>query len=89
MPYFNNITVDDVEIDVDEFIDNCSASEIEDLIDALIDMGELKDYSRSKSKYAFHISEAEFEEALQKLSGKWNQLSSIEEQSILSIAKRF
>ena len=89
MPYFNNIIVDDVEIDVDEFIDQCSPSEIEDIIDALIDMGELKDYSRSKSKYAFHISESEFEEALQKLSGKWNQLSSEEEESILSIAKRF
>jgi hypothetical protein len=86
-----NFYVEDVDIDIDEFVSKCSNSEIEDLIDSLIDSGYLPRSARNNFslKEPISISESFYEDALDKLHGKWNMLSQEEEQLILNIAKRF
>jgi hypothetical protein len=86
MPYF------DQQIDVDEFLYGCSKSEIQEVIDTLIESGNLpksvKQINQSENSGA-SASEMQYEEALDKLHGKWNMLSSDEEQTIINISKRF
>ncbi len=85
MPYF------DQQIDVDEFLYGCSKSEIQEVIDNLIERGNLpesvKNMSESSAQYS--VAESQFEDALYKLHGKWNMLSWDEEQTIINISKRF
>ena len=85
MPYF------DQEIDVDDFLYECNERDIKDLIDALIERGDLPESVRVLSDTPTQISavESEFENALSKLHGKWNNLTSEEEQTIINISKRF
>ncbi len=82
----------EVNIDVEEFIDNCSQYNKEWLIKLLIEEGLIKSDSKineSSKQYNYSIAEAQFEEALNKLSGKWNMLTSEEEQLIIKLASRF
>lgn len=85
MPYF------DQQIDVDEFIYGCTKSEIQELIDNLVDSGYLPEYAKpmSKSSAQIGVAESEFEDALHKLHSKWNSLSKEEEEIIINISKRF
>jgi len=77
----------DVEIDisVEEFFDEMDDEERREMFEFLIEDGTLSAVSRTKISAA----ENEFETALTKLHGKWNLLSSEEEQIIFKIAKRF
>jgi ribosomal protein S8 len=77
-----------VDIDVDDFIRACNSREIEEVIDELIEGGYIK------SSQVIHVSqktvaEQIFQEALQKLDGKWNLLTKEEEEIITNISKRF
>jgi predicted nucleic-acid-binding protein len=85
MPYF------DQQIDVDEFLYGCTKSEIQEVIDNLIERGNLPESVKnmSKSSVQYSVAESEFEDALHKLHGKWNSLSKEEEQTIIKISKRF
>jgi hypothetical protein len=83
--------IEDVDIDIDEFVSKCSNSEVKDLIDSLIDGGYLPRSVRNTaiSEGPISVSESFYEDALDKLHGKWNMLSQEEEQLILNIANRF
>lgn len=85
MPYF------DQEIDVSDFLYECNERDIKEIIDSLIDDGHLPESVRRKSNSSVQLSaaETEFEDALYKLHGKWNNLTSEEEQTIINISKKF
>ena len=77
---------------VHEFLSNCDSSDITDIIDTLITDGHIKSNQRlSKTSGSNGLSAPEqiFEEALDKLHGKWNMLSKEEEEMIMALAKRF
>jgi hypothetical protein len=81
----------DQQIDVDEFLYGCTKSEIQEVIDNLIERGSLPESVKNmtKSSVQYSVAESEFEDALYKLHGKWNSLSKEEEQTIIKISKRF
>ena len=81
----------DQQIDVDEFLYGCTKSEIQEVIDTLIQYGHLPSNVKklNKSSTEYSIPESEFEDALYKLHGKWNTLTKEEEQMIINISKRF
>lgn len=85
MPYFEQ------EIDVSDFLYECRSKEIKEIIDILIDRGHLPESVRgiSNSSVQLSVAESEFEDALYKLHGKWNNLTSEEEQTIINISKKF
>lgn len=86
MPYIEQ------DIDVEDFLYACGSRDIDELIDALIEEGHLpksvKRINQSENSGA-SAPECEYEEALDRLHGKWNMLSADEEQTIISISKRF
>lgn len=86
MPNFD-FNVDEY-ISVDDFLSECSSSEIEELIEALIEDGHLPKHSKTDID-ARGVGESIYEESLNKLHGKWNRLSQEEEETIINIAKRF
>ena len=87
MPFFD-FSVDEC-ISVHEFLEACNSSEKEDLIESLIEDGYLKKNCRPVSNELYSAPESMYEEALQKLNGKWNMLTREEEELILKIANRF
>jgi hypothetical protein len=86
MPTFYS---EDVDIDPSEFLSACSSREKEELIDELIEDGYISKTCRVNVSYNYSVSESLFEEALQKLHGKWNMLTKEEEEAIIKIANRF
>lgn len=90
MPKFTRwVEVDaDADVSVDDFLSECSSSDIDDIIKALVEDGYLpKHVSNAYNKVG--PSEEFFEDALNKLHGKWNCLSKEEEELIINISKRF
>lgn len=85
MPDFS---VEDLEISPDEFVDSCSKRELKELIDYLVEDG-LVARKFSSAGGVRSYDENIYEEALVKLSGRWNMLSAIESEFISNIAKRF
>ena len=81
MPRFS---VDDVEIDVEDFVVSLSDREMEELISYLDKEGYLKTLIVSQR---MHAAEEEYEEALNKLHGKWNRLPFDETDAIIKMAK--
>lgn len=79
---------EDMDIDVDEFLESCSSSEIDEVIDYLIDMGRIK-ASQREDYEVLSLPEREFEDTLNKLHGKYQSLTKAEEEIIIAIAKRF
>jgi len=77
-----------VDIDVDDFIRACNSREIDEVIDELVKGGYIKS-SQVIHESQMTIPEQIFQEALQKLDGKWNQLTKEEEEIITIISKRF
>ena len=86
MPRFD--VNEDILVDVDDFLDACDSGDIKELIEALIERGELetKDFVNSSRMSA---GEKIFEERLSSISGRWNQLTQEEEETILKIGARF
>jgi hypothetical protein len=88
MPSFSP---DDFDVNVDDFLDECSESDIRDIIDYLIE----NDYISSEHKHSFKndsnicAAESMFEDEISKLHNNWNRLTAEEEQTILNITKRF
>lgn len=79
-----------VEISVDDFLSDCDSWDRAELIKALVEDGYIKHSQVIKDGVSnTSCSEDKFEEALDVLHGKWNMLSTAEEEQILSIAKRF
>lgn len=86
MPTF---PIDSFDIDAEEFITSCSSSEIKELIEYLIEEEYIKPGSIQDYDTPFSIPEQEFEDALNKLHGKYRNLSEQEEELIKAISKRF
>lgn len=81
---------EDFKIDVDEFLSACSSREKEELIDALIEDGYLKENCRGVYQYElFSPPESFYVKAIDKLKNKWNMLTQEEEELIIKIANRF
>ncbi len=86
--------VDDIDIEAYEYVDNCSKAEIRDLINELIDRDYLPQSvkvmisQQDNKKPGFHPSESIYESALDKLHGKYSNLTREEEETILKIASR-
>ena len=89
MPYFDYDG--DINIDVDDFLSACGSSEIKELIEALVEDDHLPKSVLEviQNKSSIGVAESEFEDALDKLRGKWNVLSKEEEELIVKISKRF
>lgn len=81
--------VEDINVDPEEFLSACDTRETEELIDALIEGGYLKKNCRPSYDESYSPSESFYQEALDKLNGKWNMLTKEEEELILKIANRF
>lgn len=80
----------DVEIEVDEFLSNCSDREIQEIIDYLITEKKLPRAALSLTKDSeASVLESEFIEAVTKLSECRLQLSNEDTNTILKIAKRY
>ena len=89
MPKFYKQTEVYTDVDADEYLYACSAKETEELIHALIEDGYLKKDCRVDDYEVYSPSESVYQEALDKLNGKWNMLTKEEEEIILKIASRF
>ena len=86
MPRFD--VNEDLEIDVDDFLYECDSEDIKKLIEALIENGdlEMKDFA---DRSRMSANEQIFEEHLSSISGRWNQLTQEEEETILKIGAKF
>ena len=79
----------DVDVEVNDFLDACDSSEIEEIIDYLIEDGHINKFAVNDYNTDQSVTEIEFEDALKKLQGNWNRLSSDDEATILKIANQF
>jgi hypothetical protein len=86
--------VEDMDIEPYEYVSQCSYSDIKELIGELVDAGHLPPSVKNmiskkyKEKPGFHPSEAIYEEAIDKLHGKYTNLTQEEEETIIKIANR-
>ena len=76
----------DVDVNVKDFLEDCSDYEIEEAIDWLKDKDYLKNTDIDRQVCA---TELEFIEALDKIYKKWNVLPKEETDFIINISKRF
>ena len=82
---------EELDIDADEFLSACGRRDKEEIIDILIEDGYLKKNCRVERydpSLPSNPSEYFYNEAIDKLSGKWNMLTREEEDTILKIANR-
>lgn len=78
-----------IDVDVDDCINACDTRDIKEIIELLIEHGHIKKSAiKPGIKSSIGIDEQGYEDALDKLSGKWNMLSKEEEVQILKIANR-
>lgn len=78
-----------VDIDVEEFVDNCSSREIKTLVDYLETEGHLDDYDSTTTEN-MSVLDSEWAEVIDKISGRARlRLTSEEEEIIKKIANRF
>ena len=76
----------DVDVEVNDFLEDCDEYEIEQVIDWLKDKEHLKNIDIDRQVC---VAELEFIEALDKIYTKWNVLSKDETEFIINISKRF
>lgn len=79
----------DVDVDMDDILWSLSSYEKQQLVDDLYDDGYTPKKLEKELDPPSHAAEFEFNEALNKLKGKWNMLTAEEEQIIIKISKRF
>lgn len=77
--------VEDVDIDVDEFLSACNDSEIKELVDALAEDGYIK---RESILTPGKRTNAEFDDACSSLIGNGWRLTKEDEEAIINISKR-
>jgi hypothetical protein len=78
--------VDDVDIDVDEFLSACSTSERKELIEALVEDGYIKRESILNPDK--HAAPNEFDNACSHMIGNSWRLSKEDEDKIIEISKK-
>jgi len=78
-----------INIDIDDLLNNCSSSDIKEIIQNLVETGWLKESALGPEFSSIRgVYEHQYEEALDKLHGRWNMLTEEEENQILKIANR-
>jgi hypothetical protein len=80
MPTFSEET--DFDISVDDFLEECTRHELEEVIDYLEEMGYLKEGN------SLGLLEGEFQERIQKISESRHRLTLEEEETIKTISDR-
>ena len=75
-------------VDPEEFVFSSSATEIVELVEALVRYGHLPQAANHMVNCDYTISEINYENALNDLHGKYRSLSSEDEQVIISISKK-
>jgi hypothetical protein len=83
MPYF---TIDDLDIDVDDFLDSCDSQDIEKLIEYLIYLGHI---NKEQTDDEQSIAEGEFNEMITKIADNRLRLTAEEDALLKKIADRF
>ena len=79
-----------VDIDIDDVLDDLTPREKQQLVDDLYEDGYIPtEIEKKRRKELVSAAESEFQDALEKLNGKWNSLTKSEEEIIIAIAKRF
>jgi hypothetical protein len=78
---------EELDIDVDEFLESCSTKEIKEVVDWLEEDGQLEHGFNITGRES--INERIFLESLFKIKDNWMGLSKEEEDIILNISKRF
>jgi hypothetical protein len=86
MPTFSEGT--DFDISVDDFLEECTSHELEEVIDYLEEMGYLKKYERTPEGNSLGLLEEEFQERIQKISESRHRLTLEEEETIKTISDR-
>jgi hypothetical protein len=80
----------DNEVNVKNFVEKCSSEEIHELIHYLIDRGDLIKDNVSINEYIVMSDEEQnYENALEKLHGKWNMVSKLDMSIIIELSKKF
>lgn len=82
-------TPEDIDIDVDEFVDSCSRREVEELIRYLEKENYIKAESRLNVERQMSVGETFYVEAIEKLLDKYHMLTKEEEEIIIKLSKRF
>jgi hypothetical protein len=77
-----------LDIEPEECVVSCTATEIIELVDALVKHGHLPHSANHMVNYDYNVPEMEYENALNDLHGKYRSLSSEDEQVIISISKK-
>jgi hypothetical protein len=77
---------EDLDIDVDEFLDTCNDREINQVIEWLREEEYISNYSKTETD---SINDSTFSDAVIKIQNHRISLSREEEEFILNIAKRF
>ena len=88
MPTFSEEVTVRITIDPEDYLEGCNEYCKHRLIDGLIEEGYINKNAREEEPN-YSIAEAQYEESLAKLRGKWNSLTSEEEGIIIELAKRF
>ena len=83
----------DVDIDVDDFISECSSDELRELIEALDDDGHLSDHGYAKVKSRENetrgVAADEFYNAIRALSNNYHNMPTEKTDLIVSLAKKY
>jgi len=79
----------EVDIDVDNFLNECGYSEITYVIEWLQNHGHLEKEEATKASNRVSIPEQEFQDALDVLYDKWNMMNNEETDLIINISKRY
>jgi predicted lipase len=89
MPSFNEYVDVDIDIDVSEFLSKCNLTDIDDIIEWLIDNDHIDEKS-SKNPQTNHPSydKDEMEELLDKIKDSYYLLSVEDEETIKQIANK-
>jgi len=78
----------DFDISVDDFLEECTTFEIEEIIEYLEENGFLKNHSSIDKGKGMGILEEEFQEMISKISESRHRLTSEEEEVIKKISRR-
>jgi len=78
-----------VEVDIEDVLWSMGDRDKQKLVDELYDEGFTPKELKKKENPPVSVSESFFNEALDKLRGKWNMLTEEEETIIINISKRF
>lgn len=87
MPTFSGYT--DIDVDVDEFYNECTKKNIEELIELLKEDGHIKNHDIQSDDSQPSLSGIEFNEMISKLNNIYLQLSLDDLETLKNIANKY